>query len=156
MVGAIRPTESKVINVNVLSTDAVLHAGGLGIFPLAHGDAGGVGASVGGCGVKDVIALFIGDGRFGDAAVKRTRHRGSCLFTVAVGCVRRLVDGHAAAVGGRAAGLAALGRDGVIHAGIGPLVGVGAEVQCILLEEYNSVLIRGVGVKCPLSSAEIT
>lgn len=57
---------------------------------------------------------------------------------------------------GRAAGLAALGRDGVIHAGIGPLVGVGAEVQCILLEEYNSVLIRGVGVKCPLSSAEIT
>ena len=114
--------KGEVACLRVSPLDCILHAGGR----IAQGDAGGVGAGIGGGGPKGSAALCVGDGGgCGNAAVKRTRHRGGCFITVAVGCVCRLVDGHAAAVGGA---LTACCSDGRAVRGEPPVMLVRREV----------------------------
>ena len=126
--------------------NGILHAGG----HAAQGDAGGVGTRVGGGSLKGGAVLCVGDGVL---IHRQTLPAGFCqrrffALTVAVGYVRRLVDGHAAAAGGA---LAALGSDGRAACRVRPAMlmpGHGERLAVALVAvvapHMNAVLVAAV------------
>ena len=121
--------------------NGILHAGGRAV----QRDVGSVGSRVGGGGLKDVVALFVGDG---DLIHRQPLPIVFCqrrifALTVAVGCVCRLVDGHAAASGGRAAWSFACGSDGRAVCRILPLMRMHLQLYGLAVIQQANI-IRGV------------
>ena len=78
--------------------DGILHAGGGVLTALVrHGDAGGVGARVGGGAAQGGLALFVGNADITRRPIS-LRQRRFRRLTITVDFMQRLVDGHAAAV----------------------------------------------------------
>ena len=133
--------------------NGILHAGGSGLPVRAfQRDAGGIGARVGEERAVFQYLLTIRahlDVANGDITHRRTLPAVFCqrcffALTVAVGCVCRLVDGHAAAAGGA---LAACGSDGRAACRVRPAMLVHRDLIPLLGDHVALILhVRGEDV----------
>ena len=136
-------------NSNFLRRDAILHAGGLGIFTLAQRDAGGILARIGG-GIGGIIIGSIPAGvRHRDVVHRNAlpivgsyRRRLGTAVINCIGCGNR----HAAAdsILQRAAGRRALGGDGRTVRRVAPAVLVQAEEETTVpaLADHVALVFR--------------